>query len=167
MAGLHFSGERLCCDAAPRVSGGPTPMLTRRTLVAATAGGLVAPTIIRPGVAATPKNMVVMAKAIDDIIGAFDPADGYETTNSEVCGNMYRRIVLPDPHDSNKIIGDTAESWEVSKDGLVLTFHIRPGMLFESGKPVTAEDAAFSLQRVVKLGKTPNFILTQFGYTKD
>jgi peptide/nickel transport system substrate-binding protein len=142
-------------------------MLTRRTLLAATASGLAAPAIIRPGIAATPTNVVVMAKAIDDIIGAFDPADGYETTNTEVCGNVYRRIVLPDPHDTNKIIGDTAESWEVSKDGLVLTFQIRPGMVFESGRPVTAEDAAFSLQRVVKLGKVPNFILTQFGYTKD
>ena len=142
-------------------------MLTRRSLLVATTAGLAVPAIIRPAVSTTPKNTVVMAKAIDDIIGAFDPAEGYETTNSEVCGNIYRRIVLPDPHDANKIIGDTAESWEVSKDGLVITFHIRPGMLFESGKPVTAEDAAFSLQRVVKLSKMPNFILTQFGYTKD
>ena len=130
-------------------------MLTRRGLLASTTVGLAAPAIIRPAAAATPKNIVVMAKAIDDIIGAFDPADGYETTNTEVCGNMYRRIVLPDPLDANKIIGDTAEHWEVSKDGLVFTFHIRPGMLFESGKPVTAEDAAFSLQRVVKLAKSP------------
>ena len=142
-------------------------MLTRRNLLAATTAGLAAPAIIRPAAAATPKNIVVMAKAIDDIIGAFDPGEGYETTNSEVCGNIYRRIVLPDPHDANKIVGDTADKWEVSKDGLVITFHIRPGMLFDSGKPVTAEDAAFSLQRVVKIGKTPQFILNQFGYTKD
>jgi peptide/nickel transport system substrate-binding protein len=142
-------------------------MLTRRGLLAATATGLAAPAIIRPGFAATPKNVLVMAKQIDDIVGAFDPADGYETTNTEVCGNVYRRIVLPDAHDPNKIVGDSAERWEVSKAGRILTFHIRPGMLFESGKPVTAEDAAFSLQRVVKLGKIPNFILTQFGYTKD
>jgi len=142
-------------------------MLTRRGLLVATTAGLAAPAIIRPAVAATPKNIVVMAKAIDDIIGAFDPGEGYETTNSEVCGNIYRRIVLPDFRDANKIVGDTAEKWEVSKDGMVLTFHIRPGMLFDNGKTVTAEDAAFSLQRVVKMNKTPGFILTQFGYTKD
>ena len=41
------------------------------------------------------------------------------------------------------------------------------GRNFESGKPVTAQDVAFSLQRVVKLNKTPGFIITQFGFTKD
>jgi peptide/nickel transport system substrate-binding protein len=40
-------------------------------------------------------------------------------------------------------------------------------VLFESGKPVTAHDCAFSLQRVVKLNKTPGFIITQFGFTPD
>ena len=33
--------------------------------------------------------------------------------------------------------------------------------------PLTAEDAAFSLQRAVKLNKTPGFILTQFGWNAD
>jgi len=34
----------------------------------------------------------------------------------------------------------------------------------EDGNSVTAEDAAFSLQRVVKLNKTPGYLLTQFGW---
>ncbi len=40
-------------------------------------------------------------------------------------------------------------------------------MTFHSGNPVRAEDAAFSLRRVVKLNKTPSFILTQFGFTPE
>ena len=36
-----------------------------------------------------------------------------------------------------------------------------------SGNPLTAEDAAGSLRRVVKLNKTPAFILTQFGLTPE
>jgi peptide/nickel transport system substrate-binding protein len=142
-------------------------MLTRRTLLAGTAAGLAAPAIIGPADAATPKNTVVMAKNISDIVGAFDPAQSYEFTNNEGCGNIYRKLVMPDPHDTSKLIGDLAEKWEVSKDGLTFTFHLRPGAEFESGKPVTAEDAAFSLQRVVKLNLTPGFILTQFGWDKD
>jgi peptide/nickel transport system substrate-binding protein len=142
-------------------------MLTRRTLLAGTAAGLTAPALVGEADAATPKNTLVMAKNINDIIGAFDPAQSYEFTNNEACGNIYRKLVAPDPNDSSKLIGDLAEKWEVSKDGLTFTFHLRPGVVFDSGKPVTAEDAAFSLQRVVKLNLTPGFILTQFGWDKD
>ena len=65
------------------------------------------------------------------------------------------------------MIGDAAESWTVSADGRIFTFTLKSDVVFPSGKPATAEDAAFSLQRVVKLNKTPGFILTQFGFTKD
>ena len=40
-------------------------------------------------------------------------------------------------------------------------------MKFQSGNPVRAEDAAWSLQRAVKLNKSPAFILTQFGLTPE
>ena len=60
-----------------------------------------------------------------------------------------------------------AESWTVSDDGKTFTFKIRPGLKFTSGNPVTAEDAAFSLQRVIKLDKTPAFLISQLGWTKD
>jgi peptide/nickel transport system substrate-binding protein len=142
-------------------------MLTRRVLLATSAAGLAAPSLIGAADAATPKNAVVQAKNIGDIVGAFDPAQSYEFSNNEGCGNIYRKLVMPDPNDTSKLIGDLAERWEVSKDGLTFTFHLRRGVVFESGKPVTAEDAAFSLQRVVKLNLTPGFILTQFGWDKD
>jgi peptide/nickel transport system substrate-binding protein len=146
-------------------------MLTRRKMLAASAAGLAAPlgapAVSSSAKAATPKNIVVMAKSIDDIVGAFDPQESYENTNNEVCGNVYRKLVAPDPADANKIIGDLAEKWEISKDGLTFNFQLRRGVLFESGKPVTAEDAAFSLQRAVKMNKTPAFILKQFDFTAD
>jgi peptide/nickel transport system substrate-binding protein len=142
-------------------------MLTRRTLLAASAAGLAAPAVIGTSQAATPKNAVVMAKSIDDIVGGFDPAQSYEFSNNEGCGNIYRKLVAPDPADSAKLVGDLAEKWEVSKDGLTFTFQIRRGVVFDSGKKLTAEDVAFSLQRVVKLNLTPGFVLTQFGWNAD
>src|SRR5262249_15232382 len=142
-------------------------MLRRRDLLATAAAGVAAASLDLPADAATPANMVVMAKAIDGIIGAFDPAESYQTPNNEVCGNVYRKLILPDPADANKLIGDLAESWQVSPDGLVFTFQLRQGVKFDNGNALTAEDAAFSLQRVVKLNKTPGFILTQFGWNAD
>lgn len=142
-------------------------MLTRRILLASSAASLTAPAIIRTADAATPKNVVVMAKQIDDIIGGFDPAQSYEFANNECCGNIYRKLIVPDPADTSKVVGDLAEKWQVSKDGLKFEFAIRKGVLFDSGKELTAEDVAFSLQRVVKLNLTPGFILTQFGWNAD
>jgi peptide/nickel transport system substrate-binding protein len=142
-------------------------MLSRRTILLTSVSGLALPAFDRRADAATPKNAVVMAKAIDDIVGAFDPAQSYEFANNEACGNLYRKLVVPDPNDTSKLVGDLAEKWDVSSDGLVLTFQIRSGVLFDSGKPLTADDVAFSLQRVVKLNLTPAFILTQFGWNAD
>jgi len=142
-------------------------MLTRRTLLATAAAGATAASVELPADAATPANMVVMAKAIYAIVGAFDPAESYEAPNNEACGNIYRKLIIPDPADANKLVGDLAESWQVSPDGLVFTFQIRRGVKFDSGNVLTAEDAAFSLQRAVKLNKTPTFILTQFGWSAD
>lgn len=142
-------------------------MLTRRTLLASSAATLAAPMIVRTADAATPKNVVVMAKQIDDIIGGFDPAQSYEFANNECCGNIYRKLIVPDPADTSKVVGDLAEKWQVSKDGLTFDFAIRKGVVFDSGKQLTADDVAFSLQRVVKLNLTPGFILTQFGWNAD
>src|SRR5690606_22365299 len=66
-----------------------------------------------------------------------------------------------------KLFGVVAESWEVSQDGKTITFKIRQGSKFASGNDLTAEDVVYSLQRAVKLDKSPAFILTQFGFTAD
>ncbi len=117
--------------------------------------------------AATPDNMLVIAHRIDDIV-TLDPAQSFEFSGSDVNYNVYGKLVNFDPLDlSAGYQPDLAESWEVSEDGRSITFTMREGVKFHSGNPVTAEDAAFSLQRVVKLNKTPSFILTQFGFTPE
>ena len=40
-----------------------------------------------------------------------------------------------------------AESWSVSKDGLVYEFTLRKGTRFYNGEPITAEDVKFSFER--------------------
>ncbi|WP_169805548.1 ABC transporter substrate-binding protein [Novosphingobium rosa] len=43
-----------------------------------------------------------------------------------------------------------ATSWEEGRDGLSLTFHLRPGVRWHDGQPFTARDVAYSLQEVWK-----------------
>jgi len=51
--------------------------------------------------------------------------------------------------DLDKITGELAESYDVSPDGLKLTFHLRKDAKFQDGTPVTAEDVKWSLDRAV------------------
>ena len=115
----------------------------------------------------TPANMLVIANRIDDVT-TIDPAESFEFAGSDISRNIYQRLVYLDPLDLGAGYKPSlAESWEVSEDGKTITFTMREGAKFESGNPVTAEDAAFSLQRVVQLNKTPAFIFTQFGFTPE
>ena len=116
--------------------------------------------------AETPKNTLVMAFSIDDMI-TLDPAGMFEFTALEYEGNTYDRLVAFDNDDVSKIYGQAAESWDVSEDGKTFTFHIRKGIKFPSGNEMTAEDAAFSLQRVILIDGSPAFILGQFGLTPE
>jgi peptide/nickel transport system substrate-binding protein len=117
--------------------------------------------------AKTPDNMLVIAQQIDDLI-TLDPAETYEFTGSDVNRNIYSKLVTFDPLDLKKGYEPAlATKWDVSEDGKTITFTIRKGVKFHSGNPVRAEDVAWSLQRAVLLNKTPSFILTQFGFTKD
>jgi peptide/nickel transport system substrate-binding protein len=116
--------------------------------------------------AATPKNTFVMAKDISDII-TLDPAEVFELTTGEIIANIYDRVMMFEPENLSELVGGVAESWKTSADGKTITFKIRPGQKFHSGNPVTPEDVEFSLERVVKLNKTPAFIITQFGWNAD
>jgi peptide/nickel transport system substrate-binding protein len=44
---------------------------------------------------------------------------------------------------------ELAESWKVSKDGKQITFKLRHGVAFSDGTPLSAEDVAFTMQRLM------------------
>ncbi len=141
---------------------------TRRTLAQAAAAAVLAGAAATalPVLAATPKDTVVVALAFDDII-SLDPAEAFEISAGELMGNGYDRLIRYDVNDPSKLLPDLAKAWKVSDDGKTYSFDLKPGLKFASGNPLTAEDVVFSLQRAVLLDKTPAFILTQFGLTKD
>jgi peptide/nickel transport system substrate-binding protein len=45
------------------------------------------------------------------------------------------------------LVGEAAESWEISEDGRTWTFHVRKGMTFHNGDPVTSADFLYSINR--------------------
>ncbi len=59
-----------------------------------------------------------------------------------------------------KLIGDLAESWVVSSDGLVITFRLRRGVKWQDGREFTADDILFGFQTITD----PN---TRTAYSGD
>ncbi|QKC95597.1 ABC transporter substrate-binding protein [Mesorhizobium sp. NZP2298] len=119
-----------------------------------------------PALADTPANTLVVAKAIDDIV-TMDPAEIYELSNSEIAVNVYDRLMGLEIGDMKKLVPKVAESYLVSDDGKTFTFKLKSNLKFHSGNPVTAEDVAFSLQRVILLNLTPAYLFQGLGWTTD
>ncbi|WP_151526423.1 ABC transporter substrate-binding protein [Serinicoccus kebangsaanensis] len=61
--------------------------------------------------------------------------------------NVYETLVSVDV-ESGEIVPALATEWEVSEDRLTYTFTLKDGVTFSDGSEFTAEDAAFSLERV-------------------
>ena len=133
---------------------------------AAALAALMAGTAPMALMAETPADTLVVADAIDDIV-SIDPHEAFEFSGVDVNNNVYDTLIELDPTKPGELVPGLAESWAVSDDGMTYTFKMKSGITFSSGNPVTAEDAALSLRRVVKLNKTPAFILTQFGLTPE
>lgn len=47
------------------------------------------------------------------------------------------------------LMGDLAESWDVSEDGTVFTFKLREGVTWHDGEPFTADDVRFTFERIL------------------
>ena len=75
-----------------------------------------------------------------------------DTASHNICGMIYNGLVKYDK-DMN-IVGDLAESWDISPNGLMITFHLRKGVKWHDGKPFTAADVLYTYQVTVD-PKTP------------
>ncbi|HZF03078.1 MAG TPA: ABC transporter substrate-binding protein [Patescibacteria group bacterium] len=64
----------------------------------------------------------------------------------------YSTLLRVDPNDrtGTKPVGDIAESWTVSKDGLTYTFKIRRGVKFHDGSELTSKDVKASYEKILK-----------------
>ena len=69
-----------------------------------------------------------------------------------VVSTLFEGLVAVDPADGHPVPG-VAESWDVSPDALTYTFHLRATARWSNGEPVTAQDFANSIRRVL----TPAF----------
>jgi ABC-type transport system substrate-binding protein len=74
-----------------------------------------------------------------------DPALASDAGSAEYIVEIFGGLVTINPQ--LQIVPDLAESYDVSQNGLVYTFHLRNDAYFHSGRPVTAEDVKYSIER--------------------
>lgn len=138
-----------------------TPGITT-TLIAALALSAVS---VPSALAATPPEALVMGWNID-AISTFDPAQVAEVVTLELLMNACDRLMEYDTTDEAASVPGLAESMTLSEDGRSMVFRLREGLTFPSGREATAQDAAWSLQRVLKLGLGAAAGLTEYGFSK-
>ncbi len=96
-----------------------------------------------------------------------DPHISTDAAATWMANNLYDTLVRyqTTTNADGTVVGTTdygpwlAESWTVSDDGRTFVFQIRDGVTFHNGEVLTAEDVAFSLQRVLILNFAPAQLL--------
>jgi peptide/nickel transport system substrate-binding protein len=77
---------------------------------------------------------------------SLDPHLSSSYSSSLVIEQVYSGLIQFD--ENMNIVPDLAESWTVSKDGLVYDFKLRKGVKFHNGRDLVADDVVYSLNRV-------------------
>ena len=90
-----------------------------------------------------------MTMAINGEAGGLDPNMQFDTVSSVWQQGMFEGLLREKNGDSLTIEPWLAESYEISEDGLEITFKIRQGVKFHNGETMTTEDVAFSYNRAI------------------
>ncbi len=126
----------------------PDLRLSRRAmLLCGTAGAatlaLGAPLPVR---AATPPGVLVVGQIAEP--KSLDPATVTAVNDFRILYNVYDGLVRY-KSGTLEVEPALAESWEISDDGTVYTFHLRSGVSFHDGSPLNAEAIKFNFDRML------------------
>ncbi len=137
---LAAAGLALCAGlaiAAPAVAATGSPAVGSRPLTSSRA-------------AHGPSTLVI---GTDGAVDTLNPYNGFTSLDFEVYGNVYDGLMDYGQLDYSGT-PRLATSWSHSADGLTWTYHIRHGVKWSDGQPLTAADVAYTFQRDIRPGTT-------------
>jgi peptide/nickel transport system substrate-binding protein len=117
-------------------------------LLALTVGLLLGPASV-PSASGAGRTSFTVAFTSD--VDSLNPFLGVEATSYEMWALTYDYLVNYSMKDMSPTPG-LATSWDTSADGRTWTFHLRDGVKWSDGKPLTAEDVAWTYSRVLAGG---------------
>jgi oligopeptide transport system substrate-binding protein len=80
-------------------------------------------------------------------IDKLDPASGPDANSNEAISMIFSGLVRS--NQNLQAIPDQASSWDISNDNKTYTFHLRPGLKFSDGTPVTAQTYVYTWTRAL------------------
>lgn len=86
-------------------------------------------------------------------IDSINPFVGFQANSFLVWQSIWPYLGTYD--EQNKIVPFWATSWDASPDGLTYTFHLHPDTKWSDGQPMTASDAAFTINTIIKYQDGP------------
>ncbi|MBI3746012.1 MAG: peptide ABC transporter substrate-binding protein [Chloroflexi bacterium] len=119
-------------------------------------GAVVAPSLLPSGPAASPTGSLPPSHIyVEGVVGSatsVSPFSAQTAAERAITALLFRGLVRLGPDDT--LIGDLASSWEVDPTGTSWTFHLRPGLRWQDGVPITSEDVAFTIGALSDSGYT-------------
>jgi peptide/nickel transport system substrate-binding protein len=131
--------------------------LLRRALAVVAASVLLSTPLLLAGQTAVAEESpgadekVVFTVGLTDAPDSLSPFLGIQAESYEMWALMYDMLITFKPEDMSPQPG-LAESWETSEDGLTWTFTIRDDATWSDGEKLTADDVAFTLDRILDGG---------------
>ena len=83
---------------------------------------------------------------------------GNDYAGSTSLANLYDTLIFPNAKGG--VDPWLAESWDVSRDGLTYTFHLRKEAKFHDGSPLKASDVVYSYNRLKTIGEGYAYLVT-------
>jgi peptide/nickel transport system substrate-binding protein len=133
-------------------------MSAHRILLAAVAAFALA--VAGCGGAGGAKSGGTLRIGTTDGVDTLNPFVAANTDSSTLFMQIYPHLVQYD--GDLHIAPDFAKSWSVSDGGRTLTFHTASGGRWSDGKPLTAKDAAYSLNLVLRYASGPTAAMAPF-----
>ncbi len=97
--------------------------------------------------AATPKDTYVYMTHGD--VDTLDPAQAYDTASLGIIENVYETLYTYKKDSLTEYEPLLATSYEIKDGGKTYIFHLRKGVKFHSGNPMTCKDAEYSFERIL------------------
>ena len=110
--------------------------------------------------AAPPETNILRVALVADPT-TFDPAKVEDGTTIDVLQQAFEGLVQWTP--KNTLAPALAEKWDISPDRRTYTFHLRPGVKFQDGNPVTAQDVYYSMHRALNPALKSTVALSYLG----
>lgn len=108
-----------------------TALALAAPILAACGGDAATPDTVRLAISSNPRSL--------------DPAQMTDVNSGDVGSKIYNALVR---FDGLAVVPDLAETWTVAPGGLAIRFRLREGVRFHNGRACTAEDVAWSLERI-------------------